>query len=80
MSSNKKIVRIWTDVEVEANTEEGAIMKAAVKAIEDDAETIAWNYQVFMNQQEFEEVMYKLESISREGAEQDGNIEPATKN
>lgn len=77
-----KVVRIWTDVEVDANTEEGAMLAAAAKAIQDGGETIQWQFQVLLSPEEFEAMMSELETISREGAEQEtmneNDEEPAT--
>lgn len=76
-----KTVRIWTDVEVDANTDEGATLAAAAKAIEDGGEKIHWQFQIVPTQEEFEAIMAELEAISREGAEQETmneKEEPAT--
>lgn len=75
----KKVVRIWTDVVVDANTEQGAMAIAAAKAIEDGGETIHWNFQTFMTEEQYNEFLAELESISLEGAKQETANEPATK-
>lgn len=77
--SNKKVVRIWTDVEIEANTEEGAVLGAAAKAIQDGGETIKWSFQVMFDEEEYLAIMKELEDISREGAEQEVKNDPIEK-
>ena len=66
---SKQVVRIWTDVEVDANTEEGAIMAAAAKAIQDGGETIRWQFMVLMPEEEYEALMKELEKTSVEHVE-----------
>lgn len=75
---SKKIVRIWTDVAVDANTEDGAMAAAAAKAIKDGGETIHWNFEVFMTEDQYKQFMAELESIAAESAETETHFEPAT--
>ena len=70
---NKKVVRIWTDVEVDANTEDGAIMAAAAQVLADDVasgtKTVEWNFFVAMSEEDYNELMGDFEKIAAEGVE-----------